>query len=82
MSDYIARHVLAAELGVQTQTIAKWERDGWFPEPEQRISDRLILYRRTASDRSMVGMKHPHPFINGQGPLRVPVPAEIGAVRR
>jgi predicted DNA-binding transcriptional regulator AlpA len=46
MSELVARHVLAAELGVQTQTIAKWERDGWFPEPEQRISDRLILYRR------------------------------------
>lgn len=53
MSDYIARHVLAAELGVQTQTIAKWERDGWFPEPEQRISDRLILYRRTAVDAAI-----------------------------
>jgi hypothetical protein len=50
MSDYIARHVLAAEPGVQTQTIAKW---GWFPEPEQRISDRLILYRRTAVDAAI-----------------------------
>ena len=53
MSEYIARHVLAAELGVQTQTIAKWERDGWFPEPAQRISDRLILYRRTAVDAAI-----------------------------
>jgi len=53
MSEFIARHVLAAELGVQTQTIAKWERDGWFPEPEQRISDRLILYRRTAVDAAI-----------------------------
>src|SRR5882762_2955337 len=44
MNEFVARHVLAAELGVQTQTIAKWERNGWFPEPEQRISDRLILY--------------------------------------
>jgi hypothetical protein len=41
--------VLAAELGVQTQPSAKW--DGWFPEPEQRISDPLILYRRTAVNR-------------------------------
>lgn len=47
MSQFVARHVLAAELGVQTQTIARWERDGWFPQPEERISDRLILYRRT-----------------------------------
>lgn len=48
MSELVARHVLAAELGVHTQTIAKWEREGWFPQPEERISDRLILYRRTA----------------------------------
>ncbi|HEX7830170.1 MAG TPA: hypothetical protein VF787_10965 [Thermoanaerobaculia bacterium] len=46
MSQFVARHILAAELGVQTQTIAKWEREGWFPQPEERISDRLILYRR------------------------------------
>jgi len=46
MNDLIARHILAAALGVQTQTIAKWEREGWFPKPEQRLSDRLILYRR------------------------------------
>lgn len=32
MSELIARQVLAAELVVQTQT-AKWERDGWLPEP-------------------------------------------------
>lgn len=53
MSELIARHMLAAELGVQTQTIAKWERDGWFPEPEQRISDRLILYRRTTVEAAI-----------------------------
>ncbi len=54
MNEFIARHMLAAELGVQTQTIAKWERDGWFPEPEQRITDRLILYRRTAVEAAML----------------------------
>ena len=53
MSEFVARHVLAAELGVQTQTIAKWERDGWFPEPVHRISDRLILYRRTMVDAAI-----------------------------
>jgi hypothetical protein len=53
MNELVARHVLAAELGVQTQTIAKWERDGWFPEPEQRISDRLILYRRTTVEAAI-----------------------------
>lgn len=51
--DFVPRHVLAAELGVQTQTIAKWERDGWFPQPEHRISDRLILYRRTLVDAAI-----------------------------
>lgn len=53
MSEFVARHVLAAELGVQTQTIAKWERDGWFPEPVHRISDRLILYCRNAVDAAI-----------------------------
>ena len=53
MSKFVARHVLAAELGVQTQTIAKWERDGWFPQPEERISDRLILYRRTTVEAAI-----------------------------
>jgi hypothetical protein len=53
MSPFVARHVLAVELGVHTQTIAKWERDGWFPEPEQRISDRLILYRRTTVEAAI-----------------------------
>jgi len=54
MSQFVARHVLAAELGVQTQTIAKWERDGWFPQPEERISDRLILYRRTTVEAAIL----------------------------
>ena len=53
MSQFVTRHVLAAELGVQTQTIAKWERDGWFPQPEERISDRLILYRRTTVEAAI-----------------------------
>lgn len=51
--DFVPRHILAEELGVHTQTIAKWERDGWFPQPEHRISDRLILYRRTAVDAAI-----------------------------
>lgn len=53
MSEFVARHVLAVELGVQTQTIAKWERDGWFPEPVHRLSDRLILYRRAMVDAAI-----------------------------
>ena len=51
--DFVPRHILAEELGVQTQTIAKWERDGWFPQPEHRISDRLILYRRASVDAAI-----------------------------
>lgn len=57
MKDFVARHVLAEELGVQTQTIAKWERDGWFPQPEHRISDRLILYRRTLVDAAITARR-------------------------
>ncbi len=53
MSQFVARHVLAAELGVQTQTIARWERDGWFPQPEERLSDRLILYHRTTVEEAI-----------------------------
>ncbi|MBV8517644.1 MAG: DNA-binding protein [Acidobacteria bacterium] len=51
--DFVPRHILAEELGVHTQTIAKWERDGWFPQPEHRISDRLILYRRSSVDEAI-----------------------------
>jgi predicted DNA-binding transcriptional regulator AlpA len=51
--DFVPPHILAEELGVETQTIAKWERDGWFPQPGDRISDRLILYRRTSVDEAI-----------------------------
>ena len=43
-SAVIARHVLAKQLNVKPQTIAKWQSQGWFPAPIQRLSDRLILY--------------------------------------
>lgn len=69
MSLFVARHVLAAELGVQTQTIARWEREGWFPQPEERISDRLILYRRTTVDEAIRTRKQRR--IRRQPPRRV-----------
>ena len=31
---------------MQTQTIAKWERMGAFPQAKEHVSDRLILYDR------------------------------------
>lgn len=50
----VARHVLAAELGVATQTIAKWSRQSWgFPQPARVISDRLILYDRAKVDSAL-----------------------------
>lgn len=69
MSQFVARHVLAAELGVQTQTIARWERDGWFPQPEERISDRLILYRRTTVEDAIRTRKQRR--VQRQPPRRV-----------
>ncbi|HKS21813.1 MAG TPA: hypothetical protein VJZ76_03360 [Thermoanaerobaculia bacterium] len=46
--ELISRTALAAALHVRPATIAKWTRLGWFPEPTQRISDRVILYERAA----------------------------------
>ena len=42
----ISRSEIAEQLGVQTQTIAKWERTGRFPPATEHISDRVILYDR------------------------------------
>ncbi len=46
MERLVSRLDLARELGVEPQTIAKWERQGWFPKPHLIVSDRLILYER------------------------------------
>lgn len=46
MERLVSRLELARELGVEPQTIAKWERQGWFPKPHLIVSDRLILYER------------------------------------
>lgn len=44
--DLISRTEIAAELGVQTQTIAHWERAGWFPKPKLKLSLKRIYYDR------------------------------------
>jgi hypothetical protein len=49
----VSRMSLARELGVESQTIAKWERHGWFPKPHLILSDRLILYRRGEVDAAL-----------------------------
>ena len=42
----ISRIEIAEQLRVQTQTIAKWERMGTFPQAKEYVSDRVILYDR------------------------------------
>ena len=49
----VSRLSLASELGVEPQTIAKWERHGWFPRPHLVLSDRLILYKRELVDEAL-----------------------------
>lgn len=44
--DLISRIEIAADLGVQSQTIAHWERAGWFPRPKKKLSLKRIYYDR------------------------------------
>jgi len=46
LKNLISRIEIAAALGIEPQTIAKWQRLGLFPEPQECLSDRLILYDR------------------------------------
>jgi predicted site-specific integrase-resolvase len=46
LKNLISRVEIAESLGIQTQTIAKWEREGKFPTAKAYLSDRLILYDR------------------------------------
>lgn len=57
LKNLISRAELASSLGVQTQTIAKWERLGTFPEPREYVSDRLILYDRDEVRRAIDARK-------------------------
>ncbi len=52
-SKLVNRLALSRELGVEPQTIAKWERQGWFPEPQMILSDRVILYERSEVDAAL-----------------------------
>jgi predicted DNA-binding transcriptional regulator AlpA len=49
----ISRIEIAESLGIQTQTIAKWEREGRFPAAKEYLSDRLILYDREEVHRTL-----------------------------
>lgn len=57
LKNLISRAELASDLGVQTQTIAKWERLGKFPPPKEYVSDRLILYDRAEVRRAIDARK-------------------------
>ncbi|MCM2313903.1 MAG: MerR family transcriptional regulator [Thermoanaerobaculia bacterium] len=53
-SQLVTRIQLARELGVATQTISAWSRQGWFPLPKRRLSARLIYYDRREVETAMV----------------------------
>ena len=49
----ISRIEIADELGVEPQTIARWERDGKFPRAKHWVSTRLIYYDRAEVRRQI-----------------------------
>ncbi len=53
LKNLISRIELAASLGVEPQTIAKWQRLGLMPQPKECLSDRLILYDREEVRRAI-----------------------------
>ena len=53
LKNLISRIEIAAALGIEPQTIAKWQRLGLFPEPKECLSDRLILYDREEVHRAI-----------------------------
>lgn len=57
LKNLISRVEIAESLGVQTQTIAKWEREGKFPAAKEYFSDRLILYDRDEVQRMLAQRK-------------------------
>jgi predicted DNA-binding transcriptional regulator AlpA len=60
LKNLISRIELATALGVQPQTIAKWQRLGIFPQPKESLSDRLILYDRDEVQRAIERRKAAH----------------------
>ena len=53
LKNLVSRIEIAESLGIQTQTIAKWERQGKFPAAREYLSDRLILYDRDEVRRAL-----------------------------
>ena len=53
LKNLVSRIEIAESLGIQTQTIAKWEREGKFPAAREYLSDRLILYDRDEVRRAL-----------------------------
>ena len=57
LKNLISRIELATSLRVNPQTIAKWTRLGFFPEPKECLSDRVILYDRDEVRRALAQRK-------------------------
>lgn len=54
----VSRSAIAEQLGVLTQTIAKWERMGTFPQAKEHVSDRVSLSTATRyAPRSSIGSR-------------------------
>lgn len=53
LKNLISRIEIATALGIEPQTIAKWQRLGLFPQPKECLSDRLILYDREEVHRAI-----------------------------
>lgn len=59
----ISRIEIAAEFGVQSQTIAHWERAGWFPRPKMKLSLKRIYFDRAEVEVTLAAraMRAPRP---------------------
>jgi hypothetical protein len=45
LENLVSRMEIAAELGVQPQTVKRWEK-AWFPQPKVKLSLKRIYYDR------------------------------------
>ncbi|MFA6954286.1 MAG: hypothetical protein WC538_00280 [Thermoanaerobaculia bacterium] len=52
----MSRTEIAERLGVRPATIGKWTRLKLFPEPVERISNRVLLYEKRAVERAIAAM--------------------------
>ena len=53
LKNLISRIELADALQLRPQTLAKWSRQGLFPQPKLTLSDRVILYDRDEVRRAI-----------------------------